>query len=382
MVADVPLGAFLSGGLDSSTIVALMQVQSTTPVKTFTIGFDVAGYNEAKAAKAVAAHLRTEHTELYVQPDQARAVIPLLPSMYDEPFADSSQIPTYLVCRLARSRVTVSLSGDGGDELFGGYNRYFWAPEIWSRAKHLPVSVRRATAAAMERTPAGVIDRVYAAVQPALPSSWRFRLPGDKLHKLAGVLNAADPMDLYGRLTSAWQDPQSIVINPSGRSGNGHPGYLPDGFRERMMYRDLLTYLPDDILVKVDRASMAVALEVRAPLLDHRLVEWAWKLPPSLRVRNGEGKWLLRQLLYRYVPRDLVDRPKMGFGVPLDDWLRGPLRDWAEDLLSPEALEAGGLLRGAPIRRVWRHHLGGHRNEHTRLWPILMFQAWRREWLP
>ena len=382
MVADVPLGAFLSGGLDSSTIVALMQAQSARPVKTFTVGFDIPGYNEAEAAKAVAAHLHTEHTELYVTPEQARAVIPMLPTIYDEPFADSSQIPTYLVSQLARSSVTVSLSGDGGDELFSGYNRYFWGPGIWNRAKHLPLAVRRAMCAAVEHTPPEYLDRAYAVIERALPASWRVRLPGDKLHKLAGVLPAADPMALYQRLVSAWQHPESLVVRAVEPPSDGAAAqYLPDGFCEQMMFRDLVTYLPDDILVKVDRASMAVSLEVRAPLLDHRLVEWAWRLPHTQRVRNGSGKWILRQLLHRYVPHALVDRPKMGFGVPIDHWLRGPLREWAEDLLSERALEAGGLLHAAPIRRVWLGHLRGHRNDHTRLWPILMFQAWRHRWL-
>jgi asparagine synthase (glutamine-hydrolysing) len=382
MIADVPLGAFLSGGLDSSTVVALMQTQSAAPVKTFTIGFDVPGYNEAEAAKAVAAHLHTEHTELYVTPDQARAVIPSLPTIYDEPFADSSQIPTYLVSRLARCHVTVSLSGDGGDELFAGYNRYFWGPRIWDRAKYLPAAVRRAVCSALERIPPEYLDRAYAAVERVLPSSWAVDRPGDKLHKLAGVLSAPDQMELYRRLVSAWHHPETVVIETTEPPVNGPARrYLPDGFCERMMYCDLVTYLPEDILVKVDRASMAVSLEVRAPLLDQRLVEWAWRLPQAQRVRNGSGKWLLRQLLYRHVPQELVDRPKTGFGVPIDHWLRGPLRDWAEDLLSEGALEAGGFLRAAPIRRVWLQHLGGHRNEQTRLWPILMFQAWRRHWL-
>jgi asparagine synthase (glutamine-hydrolysing) len=380
MISDVPLGAFLSGGLDSSTVVALMQAQSLSPIKTFTIGFDVSGYDEAQAAAAVAAHLGTDHTELYITPAETLSVIPALPAIYDEPFADSSQIPTYLVSKLARTRVTVSLSGDGGDELFGGYNRYFWGPGIWSRMKHLPPAMRRALASAVQGTPAELIDRAYGVVGAALPASWGVNRAGDKLHKLAGVASAADPMELYVRLMSAWHTPSQVVIGGE-EPPPGDTRALPDGFREQMMYRDLVTYLPDDILVKVDRASMAVSLEARAPLLDHRLVEWAWRLPPNQRVRDGSGKWLLRQVLHRYVPRELVERPKMGFGVPIDHWLRGPLREWAEDLLSADALEAGGLLRAAPIRRVWAGHVGGHRNEHARLWPVLMFQAWRQAWL-
>jgi asparagine synthase (glutamine-hydrolysing) len=380
MISDVPLGAFLSGGVDSSTIVALMQAHSATPVKTFTIGFDVPGYNEAEAAKAVAAHLRTDHTELYVTPEQARAVIPLLPTIYDEPFADASQIPTFLVSQLARSQVTVALSGDGGDELFAGYNRYFWAPRIWSRAKYLPTAVRRLVSSAVERVAPEILDRAYSAVAAALPSSWAVNRPGDKLHKLAGVVNVSTEKELYQRLISAWHRPESVVIGAH-RSNGFLPRNSLNGFSEQMMFWDLVAYLPDDILVKVDRASMAVSLEARAPLLDHRVVEWAWRLPHHQRVRNGISKWLLRHLLYRYVPPALVDRPKTGFGVPVDHWLRGPLRGWAEDLLSERALEADGLLRAEPIRRVWQQHLGGHRNEPTRLWPILMFQAWRRQWL-
>ncbi len=382
MVADVPLGAFLSGGLDSSTIVALMQAQSASPVKTFTIGFEVAGYNEAEAAKAVAAHLHTDHTELYVSAEQTMAVIPKLASIYDEPFADSSQIPTYLVSQLARSQVTVSLSGDGGDELFTGYNRYFWAPGIWNRAKYLPARVRAAMCSAVEHISPQTLDRAYALAEPALPQSWRVRLAGDKVHKLAAVMRASDPMDLYRRLTSAWQQPESVVVGGTEPAALTDRPYLPDGFCERMMFVDLLTYLADDILVKVDRASMAVSLEARAPLLDHRVVEWAWRLPHHQRVRGGAAKWLLRQVLYRYVPKALVERPKMGFGVPVDHWVRGPLREWAEDLLSASALEAGGYLRAAPIRAVWDGHLRGHRNDIARLWPILMFQDWRRRWMP
>ena len=382
MISDVPLGAFLSGGLDSSTIVALMQAQSSTPVKTFTIGFDVAGFDEAESAKAVAAHLGTDHTELYVMPAEAQAVIPLLPGIYDEPFADSSQIPTYLVSKLARSQVTVGLSGDGGDELFAGYNRYFWAPGIWNSARLVPVAARRLMSAAIERTPPAWIDGAYRAVRPVIPAAWRMNHPADKLHKFAGIFRAPTQLDVYRGLVSAWHRPETVVRGVPAWSPNGAPpANLPGGFCEQMMYGDLVAYLPDDILAKVDRASMAVSLEVRAPLLDHRVVEWAWRLSPDQRVRGGSGKWLLKQLLYRYVPRPLVDRPKMGFGIPLDHWLRGPLRDWAEDLLSERALADGGLLHPAPVRRVWQQHLGGHRNEQARLWPVLMFQAWRRRWL-
>jgi len=380
MVADVPLGAFLSGGLDSSTIVALMQAQSATPIRTFTIGFDVEGYNEAESAKEVARHLGTDHAELYVTPAQARSVIPELPSIYDEPFADSSQIPTYLVSRFARNHVTVSLSGDGGDELFGGYNRYTWAPALWTRLRHVPVGVRRLVAGAVERTSPSLLDAAYRAVEPALPRGWELRLAGDKAHKLASVMDAADEMDIYRRLTSAWHRPENLVRGARAPAESPDGGPSVDGFRERMMLRDLLTYLPDDILVKVDRASMAVGLEARAPLLDSRIVEWAWRLPPAMRLRGGDSKWLLRQVLHRYVPRKLVERPKMGFGIPIGEWLRGPLRDWAEDLLSARGLDDAGL-HAEPIRTVWSQHLSGRHNQQTRLWPVLMFQAWRHRWV-
>jgi asparagine synthase (glutamine-hydrolysing) len=380
MVADVPLGAFLSGGLDSSTVVALMQTQSAAPIRTFTIGFNVQGYNEAEAAKDVARHLGTDHAELYVTAEQARSVIPALPSIYDEPFADSSQIPTYLVSQFARDHVTVALSGDGGDELFGGYNRYVWAPALWTRMQHVPLRARRFIARAVERTSPSLLDRLYGAVEPALPRAWELRLPGDKAHKLASVMDAANEMDVYRKLTSAWHRPEQLVRGAVA-ADEGSEGYAGlDGFRERMMLRDLLTYLPDDILVKVDRASMAVGLEARAPLLDSRLVEWAWRLPSAMRFRCGDSKWLLRQVLHRYVPRKLVERPKMGFGVPIDEWLRGPLRDWAEDLLSARALDHAGL-NADPIRAVWSQHLSGRHNQQTRLWPVLMFQAWRHRWI-
>lgn len=380
MVADVPLGAFLSGGLDSSLIVALMQAQSTRPVRTFTVGFDVPGYNEAVAANAVAAHLGTDHTELYVTPQQTRDVIPLLPAIYDEPFGDSSGIPTYLVSKLARSHVTVALSGDGGDELFSGYNRYFWAPAIWKRARPLPLVLRRAVSATIGATSPALLDAAYAAVERPLPSSWRVARPADKLHKMAAIFDARDETELYTRLVSAWHDPARLVRG--GREAPvGAPQFEPREFCERMMFRDLLTYLPDDILTKVDRASMASSLEVRSPLLDHRVIEWAWSLPSRMRVRDGTGKWLLRRLLHRYVPATLVERPKMGFGIPIDEWLRGPLKEWANDLLSEASLDTSEL-NSEPIRLVWQSHLRGHRNESARLWPVLMFQAWRRMWRP
>ncbi len=375
MVADVPLGAFLSGGIDSSTIVALMQAQSSRPVKTFTIGFHEAGYNEAEHAKAVARYLGTEHTELYVTPQEAMDVIPRLPAIYDEPFADSSQISTLLVSELARQHVTVSLSGDAGDELFSGYTRYSVASNAWHKLDRIPRFLRSAAASAIT----AVSPEAWSSLGALVPvSRFRHRL-GDKLHKGAGVIGAASIDGLYHGLVSHWPDPDRLVIG-----GHELPTLLTEqnhGLRdldpvERMMAIDLLTYLPDDILVKVDRASMAVSLESRVPMLDHRLVEFAWNLPQSLKCKDGTGKWILRQVLYRHVPATLFDRPKMGFGVPIDSWLRGPLREWAEALLAAPRLKAEGYFESGPIREKWIEHLDGRRNWAYHLWDILMFQSW------
>lgn len=350
MVADVPLGAFLSGGVDSSTIVALMQKVSGRPVKTFTIGFPEERYNEAPQAGAVAAHLGTEHTELYVTPREAMDVIPRLPEIYDEPFADSSQIPTFLVSRLARSRVTVSLSGDGGDELFGGYNRYFWGPRLWRWIGAWPTALRSAAAGAV------------AGLQL-----------GDRAAKLARLAAAGDEDDLYERLVSLWHP-----ANPAGTPPAAARAPLEGlALEERMMYYDAAGYLPDDILAKVDRAAMAVSLETRVPLLDHRVVEFAWTLPLNFKIRGRDGKWLLRQVLERHVPRALLERPrKMGFSIPLEDWLRGELREWADALLEPARLSREGYFEPAAVQRCWREHLSGRRNWQHRLWAVLMFGAW------
>src|SRR5438552_14150095 len=330
MVADVPLGAFLSGGIDSSTVVALMQAQSERPVKTFTIGFHEAVYDEGREAGAVAKHLGTDHTELYVTAAQAQAIIPRLPILYDEPFADSSQIPTFLVSELARRHVTVALSGDGGDELFGGYNRYFWAQNIWNGIGWMPRTIRVAAAGALTSMSAEAWNRGFQAVRGLLPRGLRVQHPGDKLHKLAEVLSMADHSALYGGLLSHWKAPDAVVLG-----GSEPVTILTDrsrwarvmDFHQQMMFLDMITYLPDDILAKVDRASMGVSLEARVPLLDHRVVEFAWRLPPELKIRNGHGKWLLRQVLSQYVPTQLVNRPKSGFGVPIGTWLRGSLRE-------------------------------------------------------
>ena len=379
MEADVPLGAFLSGGVDSSTVVSLMQVQAERPVKTFTIGFHEASYNEAEDAKAVARHLGTEHTELYVTPEEAMAVIPHLPVLYDEPFSDSSQIPTFLVSELARRHVTVSLSGDAGDELFGGHNRHVWVQSIWNKIRWIPKGSRRAVATALMALPHQIWEAVLRKLVFVLPEIAKHRLPADKLFKLLEVLTVDGPEAMYLWLVSHWKDPAYLVIG-----GVEPPTVLSEPSQlvsikeltHRLMYLDLVTYLPDDNLVKVDRASMGVSLEARVPFLDHRVVEFAWQMPLSSKIRNGQGKWLLRQVLYRYVPEALIERPKMGFAVPIDSWLRGSLRDWAEALLDERRLREEGFLSPEPIREKWREHLSGQRNWQNHLWDVLMFQAW------
>ena len=374
MEADVPLGAFLSGGIDSSTIVALMQAQSSKPVRTFSIGFHEKAYNEAEHAAAVARHLGTDHTELYVTPEDARNVIPKIPEIWDEPFSDSSQIPTFLVSEMTRRHVTVSLSGDAGDELFGGYNRYFRTQKIWCTLARLPQLLRWAGAVTARSRPAILAGRVADHVLGWAGISVH---AADRLPKLARLLGHRRPTELYLDMISHWKDPTAIVvggIEPTTVLTAGQPDF-PD-FRHVMMYLDTLTYLPDDILAKVDRASMAVSLEARVPFLDHRVVEFAWKLPMSSKIRGGTGKRILREVLYRHVPRTLIDRPKMGFGVPIDDWLRGPLRDWAESLLDEGRLREEGFFDPAPIRKLWEEHQTGRRRWHYYLWDILMFQSW------
>jgi len=378
MVADVPLGAFLSGGVDSSLIVALMQSQSTDPVRTFTIGFHETSFNEADHAVAVANHLGTEHTEFYVSPQDAINIIPLLPTLYDEPFADSSQIPTYLLSKLTRDHVTVSLSGDGGDELFGGYNRYSWGRNIWNRIKYFPLPLRQVFAALLYKPSPSSWDKLFSIFELLLPNRFHYSSAGDKLHKLAKLIGATSANDVFFELISLWKGTDIVLGSKTVQTLATDPSHWPSNldFSEFMMYQDTQVYLPDDILVKVDRASMGVGLESRAPFLDHQLIELAWSLPLNMKIRNTQSKWLLRKILYKYVPRDLIERPKMGFGVPIGDWLRGPLRDWAEELLDESRIRSAGYLEAAPIRKKWNEHLSGKRNWQHHLWGVLMFQAW------
>lgn len=384
MMSDVPLGAFLSGGVDSSAIVALMCKVSAQPVRTFSVGFTEQGFNEAEYAKAVARHLGTDHTELYVTPKDAMAVIPKLPTIYDEPFSDSSQIPTFLVAEMARRDVTVSLSGDAGDELFGGYNRYLLAERMWKRLAPFPMGLRKTLACGILGVSPDTWQSMAAVMSPLVPALKRYGAIGDKLHKFASsVLPVGSPEEMYRSLVSHWQQPSELVLGSTEPSTVlDNEAVLNSGFSvvEQMCLLDQMSYLPDDILVKVDRAAMANGLETRVPMLDHRVVEFAWRLPMHQKIRNGETKWLLRQMLYRHVPKHLIERPKQGFGVPLDAWLRGPLRDWGEALLAPAKLRQQGLLNAELVQRKWHEHQTGKRNWQHQLWDVLMFQAWLEQW--
>jgi asparagine synthase (glutamine-hydrolysing) len=383
MVADVPIGAFLSGGVDSSLVVALMQRHAARPVKTFTIGFWEAEFDEAGHAREVARHLGTEHTELYLTPDEALATIPGLPEIFDEPLSDPSQIPTCHVARLAREQVTACLSGDGGDEVFGGYGRYLVADRLRRRAAGVPRGLRHAAAALAHALPAGAWDAVLRLAPAQAPTGLHGQWSGDRVHKLATLLRIDDPDQLYRAVISAVHDPCALVLDAhEPETAFTDPAQRPGlaEFAERMMYFDALTYLPENILTKVDRASMAVSLEARAPFLDHRIVEFAWRLPLEAKLHAGQGKRLLRQLFARYLPAELTDRPKQGFAIPLAAWLRGPLRDWAEGLLDERRLVDEGFLQPAPIRHKWQEHLRGSRNWSSLLWNVLMFQAWHERW--
>jgi asparagine synthase (glutamine-hydrolysing) len=374
--SDVPIGAFLSGGIDSSIVATLAAERLGAPLRTFTIASDDPDHDESASAREIAARIGADHTELTVTADDALAEVPTLPAIYDEPFADSSQLPTLLVSRLARRDVTVVLSGDGGDELFGGYNRHVWLPRVWQRLDRIPLPVRRATAAVLGAPPPVVYDRLASV----LPERRRPRLVGLKVEKLASVVGRADAPAAYGRLVSHWDHPDRVVRGahePLTLTHDTAAWPQLGSLAEQMMVVDALTYLPDDVLVKVDRASMAVSLEARVPLLDPDVAAFAMRLPLEAKVRDGKGKWALRQLLLRRHPVELIERPKSGFGVPIAQWLRGPLRPWAEDLLAPDALAQGGLLDPAPIRRAWSEHLSGRRDASYELWDVLMLQGWR-----
>jgi len=377
-LADVPLGAFLSGGVDSSSVVAVMQAVTDSPVKSFTIGFENSDYDESSDARAVADHLGTDHHELIVTVDDALSLIPQLPNYYDEPFADVSQIPTLLVSALAKKKVTVALSGDGGDEIFAGYNRHQWAPSLLNKMQYFPEIIRKAIVVLIESTSPKGWDSFFKIVDPVLPKKLRVQHPGEKIHKIAMLLKQSGEKELYSTLVRIWPNPIPIL------NGNSH-NLIDDhrelwnteaNYTERMTMLDTATYLPDDILVKVDRAAMANSLETRVPLLDHRIVEFAAQLPLSMKIHQGSGKWILRELLDRYAPRELIERPKSGFGIPIGEWLKEGLREWAEELLSEESLSDKDYFNVKQVRDVWRQHVSGKKNHQYQLWSVLMFQAW------
>ncbi len=384
MLADVPLGAFLSGGIDSSLIVALMQQQADRPVRTFSVGFDDARYDESTHAEAVAAHLGTEHLTLQATSRMAVDLVPHLPELFDEPFADSSQLPTALVSRLTREHVTVALSGDAGDELFGGYNRHLWVPRIWHQLKRLPLPARRALAVTLKAIPSHRYDRLMQLGGRLLPSQLHLRTFGEKLHKLAAVLASPGERALFAGVAAMNHQPAALLAGQApGKASEGlFPALQQFTGVEWMLLMDTLHYMVDDVLVKVDRASMASSLEVRVPFLDPEVFHTAWRIPAEIKLRDGQGKWVLRQLLYRHVPRELIERPKMGFAVPLDAWLRSPLREWAEDLLSTASLAELPRLDSRQVRKLWQAHLKGQGHHAQQLWAVLQLLAWQRRWQP
>ena len=375
ILADVPVGAFLSGGVDSSTIVSIMQSISSVPVETFSIGFSNNYYDEAKYAKSIAHHLRTAHTELYVKPSDALDIIPSLPEIYDEPFADSSQIPTYLVSKLAKAKVTVSLSGDGGDELFGGYNRYLISNNAWKKTLFIPSKIRKKCSHLINMVDQDRWNDIYGAIENFIPKTYRVANPGDKIHKFSSILSCNDPDELYKKLTHTWNHPD-IIINSEKANKSMYTWPKLENTALEMMLLDTNGYLMDDILVKVDRASMHCSLETRVPFLDHNIYDFASKLPYKYKIRSGVGKWILREVLNRHVPKELIDRPKMGFSIPLDDWLRGPLKDWASNLLDPNRIQEEGYFSHKIISKKWKQHLSGEKNLGASLWAILMFESW------
>jgi asparagine synthase (glutamine-hydrolysing) len=373
MISDVPLGAFLSGGVDSSLVVANMQQNSMSKIKTYTIGFDNKDYDESEHAQKVSEHIGTEHFTLHVSAHDALEIIPSLPEIYDEPFADSSQIPTYFVCKSAKQSVTVALSGDAGDELFGGYNRYIWGPKVWNAAKFLPPSLRNLAAQSLQAFSPKILNTGLSFLN--------ISRPGDKIHKLSQALTETNSMnDFYSNLVSEWNTFEPLIKNDSDNNFNFEDKFLDglDGLSsaEQMMLIDAQTYLPDDILCKVDRASMAMSLETRAPFLDYRLAESAWRVPHAMKIKGNDSKWILRELLYKHVPRHLIERPKTGFSIPLGEWLRGPLRDWAEELIDLRRLENDGYFYPEPIRNAWSQHLAKTNDHSAKLWSVLMFQSW------